>query len=124
MAVSKLGWLLGATLVVCPILPVTARDDQNDDEVPPDKPVRVESDVFHAPVRLMAADGVIDTGSAWGHASPWIVDVDGDGVNDLVVGDFSGLFRFYRNEGTNQKPRYAKPVNLQAGGVDAKVPIY
>jgi hypothetical protein len=40
------------------------------------------------------------------------------------VGDFSGCFRFYRNEGSNEKPRYAKGVNLQAGGVDAKVPIY
>jgi hypothetical protein len=75
-------------------------------------------------VRLTAAGGVIDSGPSWGHASPWVVDVDGDGVKDLVVGDFSGHFRFYRNEGTDQRPRYARPVNLQAGGVDAQVPIY
>jgi hypothetical protein len=50
--------------------------------------------------------------------------VDGDGVNDLVVGNFSGLFGFYRNEGTNKQPRYAKAVPLQAGGVNAMVPIY
>ncbi len=50
--------------------------------------------------------------------------MDGDGKRDLVVGDFSGFFRLYRNEGTNQQPRYARAVNLQAGGVDAKVPIY
>ena len=53
-----------------------------------------------------------------------LVDWDGDGVQDLIVGDFSGLFRFFRNTGTNQKPRYANAVNLQAGGVDARVPIY
>jgi hypothetical protein len=104
-------------------LPLLAKEDTSD-EVAPDVPVRVEKDLFHAPVRLAAKDGTIDWGKSWGHASPWIADVDGDGVNDLVVGDFSGLFHFYRNEGTNQQPRYAKAVNLQAGGVDAKVPIY
>jgi hypothetical protein len=95
-----------------------------DDDVAPDVPVRVETGLFYPPVRLSAADGVIDCGAAWGHASPWVVDVDGDGVNDLVVGDFSGFFHFYRNTGTNREPRYAKAVNLKAGGVDAQVPIY
>jgi hypothetical protein len=94
------------------------------DEPATDVPVRVEKNLFHPPVRLVAADGVIDSGPSWGHCGPWVEDVDGDGVKDLIVGDFSGLFRFYRNEGTNQKPRYARAVNLQAGGVDAKVPIY
>jgi hypothetical protein len=104
-------------------LPLLARDD-TDDAPKADVPVRVEKDLFHPPVRLSAADGIIDSGPSWGHCGPWVADVDGDGVNDLIVGDFSGLFRFYRNEGTNKKPRYAKAVNLQAGGVDAKVPIY
>jgi hypothetical protein len=94
------------------------------DEVAADVPVRVEKDLFHPPVRLAAADGVIDSGPSWGHCGPWVADVDGDGVNDLIVGDFSGLFHFYRNTGTNQKPSYAKAVNIQAGGVDAQVPIY
>ena len=104
-------------------LPLLAQDDPPND-VPNDETARVETNLFHPPIRLSAADGVIDSGPSWGHCGPWIEDVDGDGVNDLVVGDFSGLFRFYRNEGTNQKPRYAKAVNLKAGGVDAQVPIY
>jgi hypothetical protein len=105
-------------------LPLLAADVGVPQEVPPDVPVRVEKDLFHPPIPLAAADGLIDSGPSGGHSGPWVVDVDGDGVKDLVVGDFSGLFRFYRNEGTNRKPRYARPVNLQAGGVDAKVPIY
>jgi hypothetical protein len=90
----------------------------------PDEPKGIATGIFHAPTRLSAADGVIDSGEAWGHSGPWVEDVDGDGRRDLVVGDFSGLFRFYRNEGTSAAPRYAAAVNLQAGGVDAKVPIY
>jgi hypothetical protein len=95
-----------------------------DGEVAPDVPVRVEKDLFHPPVRLQAADGFIDSGPSGGHSGPWLVDVDGDGVRDLVVGDMSGFFRFYRNEGTDRQPRYAKAVNLQAGGADAKVRVY
>jgi len=123
MARTKCGVLPGALVALGLMLPLTARPD-SDDEVAPDKPVGVEADLCHAPVRLTAADGVIDSGASWGHCGPWVADVDGDGVKDLLVGDFSGLFRFYRNEGTNEQPRYAKAVSLQAGGVDAKVPIY
>src|SRR5438552_400818 len=83
-------------------LPSLAKDNAQA-EVPADVPVRVEKDLFHPPVRLAAVDGVIDSGAAWGHCGPWVADVDGDGVNDLVVGDFSGLFRYYRNTGTNPK---------------------
>jgi hypothetical protein len=121
MKVLRRSWLVVIGLALG--LPVLAKEDAPD-EAAPDVPVRVEKDLFHPPVRLAAADGVIDSGPSWGHASPWVVDLDGRGVKDLVVGDFSGLFRVYRNLGTNEKPRYARPVNLQAGGVDAKVPIY
>jgi len=80
--------------------------------------------LFHPPVRLAAADGVIDHGAALAHCGPWVEDVDGDGLKDLIVGDFSGYFTVYRNEGTDKQPKYAKGEHLQAGGEDAKVPIY
>jgi hypothetical protein len=93
-------------------------------DVAHDQPKGIAVGIFNAPTRRLAADGVIDSGAAWGHSGPWVEDVDGDGRKDLVVGDFSGLFRFYRNEGTNTKPRYAVAVNLQAGGTDSNVQIY
>src|SRR5262245_58838627 len=97
---QRTGLAAGITLGL--VLPFAAGDDAAG-PVAEDVPVRVEKDLFHAPVRLAAADGVIDSGAAWGHSGPWVEDVDGDGVKDLVVGDFSGLFRFYRNAGTNQQ---------------------
>ncbi len=93
-------------------------------DVAPDEPKHTATGIFHVPIRLMAADGVIDSGQSWGHSGPWVEDVDGDGKRDLIVGDFSGLFRLYRNGGTNEEPKYAAAVNLQAGGTAAKVPIY
>ncbi len=116
-------YLAGCALLALVTGLLQARDGDEDD-FPEDKAVRVESDAFHPPVRLTADGQVIDHGPSWGHTSPWLVDVDGDGIHDLVVGDFSGHFRVYHNEGTEKQPRYAKGVNLKAGGVDAQVPIY
>jgi hypothetical protein len=90
----------------------------------PDVPKGVATGMFDPPSRLSAAGGVIDSGDSLGHSGPWVEDIDGDGRRDLLVGDFSGLFRLYRNQGTNREPKYAAAVNLKAGGVDAKVPIY
>jgi hypothetical protein len=83
-----------------------------------------ESEIFHKPVRLQA-DGVdIDTGEDWGHSGPAFADVDGDGVRDLVVGDFSGKFHFYKNIGTQAEPKFMAHGNLQAGDADAQVRIF
>jgi hypothetical protein len=81
-------------------------------------------EVFEQPIRLQAADSYVDTGEAWGHSGPTIADVDGDGLRDLVVGDFSGKFRLYRNLGTEATPRYAAVEYLQAGGQAAQVQVY
>ena len=79
---------------------------------------------FQEPVRLEAAGAVIDSGPHWAHSGPCLHDVDGDGRRDLLVGDFSGLFRLHRNVGTDREPRFAAGEVLRAGGVEAKVPIY
>ena len=53
-----------------------------------------------------------------------MTDVDGDGLRDLVVGDFSGKFRVFRNVGSNDRARYGEQTYLEAGGELAQVPIY
>jgi hypothetical protein len=73
------------------------------------------------PVRLEAAGKPIDT--AVGHAAPYVVDFDGDGVRDLLVGQFGeGILWIYRNVGTNQQPKLAAGVKFKDGAKDGRVP--
>ena len=79
------------------------------------------SDVLTPPVRLVADGEAIDT--EIGHAAPFVTDFDGDGIQDLLVGQFgSGLLWIYRNEGTHAKPRLAAGVKFKAGNEDGRVP--
>ena len=73
------------------------------------------------PVRLQAAGKPIDTDV--GHAAPCIADFDGDGVKDLLVGQFGdGILWFYKNLGTDAKPKYAAGVKFKNGAADGCVP--
>ena len=76
---------------------------------------------FAPPVRLEAAGKPIDT--EVGHAAPLVVDFDGDGKNDLLVGQFGGgILWFYKNIGTNAQPKYAAGVKFKEGKADGRVP--
>lgn len=72
------------------------------------------------PFRVVAATGPVDAET--GKASPSFADIDGDGLPDLVVGQFNGLFMIYRNTGTPGTPLFDEPVLMQADGLDARVP--
>ena len=73
------------------------------------------------PVRIEAAGKPIDT--EVGHAAPFVGDFDGDGVNDLLVGQFGGgVLWIYRNEGTNARPKLAAGVKFKDGGKDGCIP--
>ena len=64
-----------------------------------------------------------------GHAAPFVVDYDGDGLRDLVVGMFGsdlqgvpgGTARFYKNLGTNAAPKFDGFKTLQAKGRPASM---
>ena len=97
------------------------------------------------PVRLSADGKLIDV--AGGHAAPCLFDIDGDGVRDLLVGEYgddrfpdselpvcleegwksggrfyNGQLRIYKNHGTDSKPQFKGFEYLQAGGGIATVP--
>lgn len=84
---------------------------------------QTQASALSKPYRVESSGKVIDTGRANGHCAPSVVDLDGDGLQDLVVGDFSGRFQLHRNVGSNAKPVYESRGNLQAAGADAEVHI-
>ena len=84
-------------------------------------PFLVSADIpqFHEPV-IVQADGVnLDVGIM---ADPFMIDWDGDGLNDLLVGQFSpGKVGFYKNIGTSGNPVFTFSNFLQADGSDISV---
>lgn len=84
-------------------------------------PVEGLSPELSPPVRLQAEGKFIDTDV--GHAAPYVGDFDGDGVNDLLVGQFgNGILWIYRNEGTNAQPKLAAGKQFQDGAENGRVP--
>ncbi len=73
------------------------------------------------PVRIEAAGKPIDT--AIGHAAPLVADFDGDGVPDLLVGQFGeGKLWIYRNEGTAAAPKLAAGQLFKDGADNGRIP--
>ena len=75
-----------------------------------------------APVHVNADGKPLDTGGT-GYAAPFMGDYDGDGVRDLLVGEFSqGRLRIYRNLGTNSEPRFGAYEWFKDGAETGRVP--
>ena len=75
---------------------------------------------FDPEYQLECAGTVIDVGY---YAAPCIADWDLDGVDDLVLGQFtSGNIRFYPNDGTNANPVFNSWSYIQSDGVNITVP--
>ena len=77
---------------------------------------------FENAVKLKTADGepIILKSS---FSVPTLHDIDGDGDLDLFVGDYSGNYRVFINNGSNAQPAYKQPYLFQVGGETAWVPI-
>ncbi len=79
------------------------------------------SDELAAPIRIEANGQPIDT--EIGHAAPCVADFDGDGVQDLLVGQFKGgVLWVYHNTGTNADPKLAAGVKFKEGKEGGCVP--
>ena len=78
---------------------------------------------FAEPVRIKA-DGNYVKADAPGFACPTMADIDGDGNDDLVVGQFDGgKMKVYRNLSSSSGiPVFGSPTLLTAAGEPAEVP--
>lgn len=78
-------------------------------------------DELAEPVRIEAAGQPIDT--EIGHAAPMVCDFDGNGTQDLLVGQFGdGALWVYLNEGSNAEPSLAAGIKFKEGKEDGTVP--
>lgn len=87
-----------------------------------DDTVATEPGPFAEPV-LLTADGAPIGVESPGFASPAFADVDGDGLRDLVVGQFKqGKMHYFKNTGTAKAPAFAKGAWITSDGETAIVP--
>jgi hypothetical protein len=81
----------------------------------------LQSDELAPPFLVEAAGGPIDVEG--GNSAPFVHDLDGDGLFDLVVGQFEGgAIRVYKNVGRRGAPRFADFELLRAGGEPVRLP--
>jgi hypothetical protein len=72
---------------------------------------------YQSPVMIQAGGSSITL--AVGHANPLVFDWNGDGLKDLILGQYSsGKIRLYLNEGTNSVPVFSSYTFMQADGTD------
>ena len=111
-------WAPGVLLAVAAV--VVAADGPKDQHKDKDGPADGAGELL-APVRLEVNGKVIDT--EIGHAAPFVGDIDGDGVRDLLVGQFGGgILWVFKNTGSNSEMKFAAATKFKDGAEDGRVP--
>lgn len=77
---------------------------------------------FEPAHKLLINDQPIDV-QREGHSAPFVGDVDRDGKDDLLVGEYyQGRMRIYRNSGSNTQREFGTHDWFVAGGELGRVP--
>jgi hypothetical protein len=78
---------------------------------------------FEPPRQLLAGGKPIDV-QRLGHSAPFVGDFDNDGLDDLLVGEFSdGRLRIFRNIGSRAEAKFDTYHWFEAGGELGRVPV-
>jgi hypothetical protein len=102
---------------------VSVSDTTNVPAVPARELAPASEYKFQSPIQLMAGNNPIAVESP-GFAAPTMADVDGDGADDLVVGQFaSGKMWMFKNVAAKDAaPEFAKADWIKTGSDPAIVP--
>ena len=68
---------------------------------------------FGSPIFAQSNGSTLDVGY---RSSPVVADMDGDGMKDLLVGDWPGQLRFYGNIGTDASPEFGDYSLVESDG--------
>jgi len=79
-----------------------------------------ENPEYADPKKVMAGNKPIEV---YGMPSPNFADFDGDGLPDLILGEFLDKFTFFKNIGTRTKPDYAIGKHLTYNGEVIKMDL-
>ena len=74
-----------------------------------------------APISSFAQSGKTPLPAGKAISEKIVVDWNGDGLFDLILGDRDGFVTVYLNEGSNDSPKYGSGTKLRAGGKEIKV---
>ena len=74
------------------------------------------------PVPLECDGAPIDVGRSYGHSGPLLLDVDGDGVEELLVGNLKGTVEVFHRDARSSSPAWKAAGMLQIAGEDLTVP--
>ena len=69
---------------------------------------------YEPPIVLLEKNSPVYGGSL---TVPNVCDWDGDGVDDIVAGNSEGRLLFFKNNGSNEKPDFFLPVEIESDGV-------
>ena len=88
----------------------------------PQRPSNTGAAELAAPVPLEADGAPIDSGPSYAHSGPLFLDLDGDGIQELLVGNFKGTVEVFRRDARSASPAWKADGRLQIGGEDLTVP--
>ena len=90
--------------------------------------VFAEAPDFQAMQTITVNGSPLDMSPGVGFCAPQVVDWDGDGKKDLLIGEFAngggGKIRFYSNVNTDDNPKFGSFSWLKEDGVEIKVGSY